>query len=394
MTTATTTKDYYCSQKFWWLSLDVEKLSTQSCCTATPHKIDIAALSTNPGQLFNSPTLLEERKQMLANIPVKSCDICWRAESQGISSRRTQSNSESKTHLNINSTPEILNIMIGSNCNLTCVYCCKQYSTAWFADINTNGTYLIDGSDDRFTINNKDRVLNQLSQKDLNKSDNVKKLLDEIQLMCAQSSIKKIDISGGEPFLYLYLKDLIKVLPSDSEIEIFTGLGVDEKRFAKELGLLAEHKNVTVSISAESIGDTYEFLRAGNSWKRFENNLKILQQYQIKYKFTSVLCNLSLINFQKFIQYIGDTEIRYVSCFDPDYLSINVMDDKSKEIIFNNINNLPIEAQNIIKSMIELPPTEHQRNNLKIYLTEFAKRRNLSLEIFPETFINWINHVV
>ena len=394
MTTATTTKDYYCSQKFWWLSIDIEKLSTQSCCAASPHKIDLASLTTNPGQLFNSPALLEERKQMLANIPVKSCDVCWRAESQNISSRRTQLGSEDKTHLNINSTPEILNIMVGSDCNLTCVYCCKQYSTAWFADINTNGTYLIDGVDDRFTINNKDRVLNQLSQKDLNKSINGIKIIDEIQLICSQSNIKQIDISGGEPFLYLYLRDLIKILPSDVQVVIFTGLGVDEKRFLKEINFLSEFKNVTVSISAESIGNTYEFIRAGNSWNRFEKNLNTLQQHHINYKFSSVLCNLSVLNFEKFVQYIGDTAVSYVPCYDPDYLAINVMDDASKDVIYNNMNNLSINAQNIIKGIIELPPTENQRNNLKIYLTEFARRRNLTLDIFPKTFINWINYVV
>lgn len=394
MTTATTTKDYYCSQKFWWLSIDIEKLSTQSCCAASPHKIDVASLTTNPGQLFNSPELLAERKQMLANIPVKSCDVCWRSESQNISSRRTQLGSEDKTHLNINSTPEILNIMVGSDCNLTCVYCCKQYSTAWFNDINTNGPYLIDSADNRFTINNKDRVLNQLTQKDLRQSVNGNKIIDEIQLICSQSNIKKIDISGGEPFLYLYLIDLIKVLPSDVQVEIFTGLGVDEKRFSKQVGLLSEFKNVTVSISAESIGNTYEFIRAGNSWDRFEKNLNTLQQHHINYNFSSVLCNLSVLNFQNFVQYIGNTSISYVPCYDPDYLAINVMDDASKDIIYTNMSNLPINAQNIIKSIIEMPPTENQRNNLRIYLTDFAKRRNLSLDIFPKTFINWINYVV
>jgi hypothetical protein len=81
-------------------------------------------------------------------------------------------------------------------------------------------------------------------------------------------------------------------------------------------------------------------------------------------------------------------------CNDPNFLSINVMDDKSKETIYNNISKLPTKVQNIIKDSIDELPTIEQHTNLKNYLNEFSKRRNYSVDIFPKTFINWINHVV
>jgi hypothetical protein len=36
--------NYYCNQKFWWLSIDIERFQTLSCCAATAHKIDFAWL--------------------------------------------------------------------------------------------------------------------------------------------------------------------------------------------------------------------------------------------------------------------------------------------------------------------------------------------------------------
>jgi len=386
---------YYCSQKFWWLSVDIEKLSTQSCCSASPHSVDISWLKNNPGRLFNTVELHQERQMMLDGFPVSTCTKnCWVPESNKLISRRLSSKSDQKTHTSLESKPENLEIMVGSNCNLTCVYCCKQYSTAWYNDIDSNGSYPTVGFDDRFTLNTRDRVLHKLSQKDLNLSVNQRKLLDEIHTISHNSPITSIDVTGGETFLYLYLVDLIKLLPSTVKINIYTGLGVDEKRFAKELDKLSSHPNVCLVVSAESIGKYYEFIRFGNSWDRVEHNLQAIRDRNMSYKFNATISNLTLFGLKDFAEYTKGIDIDYQLCNDPIFLAINVLDDKSKEIIYNYINQLPEYAQNLIKSSMNQTTTDTQRMNLKKYLSEFAKRRNLSLDIFPETFINWINDVV
>ena len=390
-----TTKDYYCSQKFWWLSADIEKLTTQSCCSAAPDKINIEWLNNNPGQLFNTPKLQSERRDMLANIPVTGCaSNCWDPESQGSASRRVIMGTKVKTHTDIESTPEILSIMIGSHCNMTCVYCCKQYSSAWFNDISDNGIYSVTDVGDRFTINNKDRVVAAVSQKEINISPNKIKLFDELGKVSEEAKLSAVNISGGETFLYIYLEDLIAKLPTTTPIFVYTGLGVDEKRFSKELEKLKKYQNVNLVISAENIGKSYELIRAGNTWKRFENNLLEIQKHGINYKFNSVLSNLTLFGLVDFVKYVGDVDIEFNLCNDPNFLSIYVMDDKSKEIVYNTIDNLPIDVQHIIKNTLDITPSIEEQRNLKAYLTEFTKRRNLSLDIFPTTFIEWINNVV
>ena len=99
---------YYCSQKFWWLTVEPERRSMLSCCAASTEKIDLNWLKENPGQLFNTPNLQQERQQMLENNPVASCeDSCWRAERIGLPSRRTRSGSTIKSHLDVVSSPTV-----------------------------------------------------------------------------------------------------------------------------------------------------------------------------------------------------------------------------------------------------------------------------------------------
>ena len=171
---------YYCNQKFWWLSVDLGKFQTYSCCAATPQRVDLSWIKQNPGQIFNTPILQQERQMMLEDKPVSSCNSsCWIPESQGMPSRRITASGTTLTHQNIISSPEILNVIVGTDCNMTCVYCCKFYSTAWGKDVAEN-SYHVDSGDDRFVINSTDRVLPFISQKEIATSSKRQFMTDEI----------------------------------------------------------------------------------------------------------------------------------------------------------------------------------------------------------------------
>jgi len=380
-------KDFYCSQKFWWLSVNVEKWQTSSCCAATPQKINLDWLKTNTGDLFNTPELQQERIMMLNNEPVDSClKSCWAPEKQNLPSRRLTTHSNKLTHTSIDSTPEILNIQLGSQCNMTCVYCCKHYSSAWSQDILNNGTYNVVVNDDRFTINTTDKVLQQLSHNQISESATSKLLFQEIENISKTQNLKRIEISGGEPFLYNNLSEIINALPDNVDIMIFSGLGVDQGRFKKELSKISLKKNITVVISAENIESMYEFVRYGNTWARFIKNIEQLELQQITYEFHATVSNLTIFGLKQFTDYFKNKKITYQPVTDPDFLNISVMDEESK----NNLRKQSIHWS--VSDALDTDPTPEQYQNLKQYLLEFAKRRHLSLELFPESFVNWLSH--
>lgn len=388
----TTNGNFYCSQKFWWLSVDLAKRQTLSCCAADPVTVDMTWLEQNPGQLFNTPHLQQERTTMLQNRPVASCNTaCWQPESQGKSSRRLVFKSDVVTKTDIQASPTELHIIVGNNCNMTCVYCCKQYSSAWLRDLAEHGTYhSVDTGDDRFEINNVDRILLQLSQKDLEKSDSTQRLLAEIRSILLASTIRQVIITGGEPFLYLGLAELVKSIPSHIKVIIQSGLGVDSRRLAQELNKLPAQQ-IEIGISAETTDQLYEFVRYGNTWKRLVENIQILKDLLVPYSFTSVVSNLTVHGLAEFVQYAEDATVRYYPCNDPDFLSISVLDTVSKDQILRSVDQMPKSLQAVIVKSIAADPTEPQRCNLKEYVNEFSKRRNiLPSAVLPQSFVDWM----
>jgi organic radical activating enzyme len=346
-----------------------------SCCSAAATKINLDWLKQNSGQLFNNPDLIRERNQMLQNWPVASCeDTCWKAERSGLPSRRTLSGSDKETHMDTKANPEVLHITLGSDCNLTCSYCCKQYSTSWIRDIATHGPYL---PDERFTINNNDKLVLQLGQKAIKESDTYKFIMSELKYF---KGVKRIEITGGEPFLYNGLVDLVVEFTNiyNASVDIFTGLGVNNQRLANILRKLPS--STTFTVSAENTGKFYEFNRYGNTWDNFRKNLDLIQQFD--YKFCTVISNLTIHDYYNFKKMLGTPKDIKNICTDPEYLSPNVLDPVSKNNIYADTEiNLAIQAQ--------VDP--HTRSKAGIYIKEFANRRNLDLTIFPDNFVNWLN---
>jgi organic radical activating enzyme len=370
--------DNYCSQKFWWLTVEPERRQVLSCCAAYPHKIDLAWLQNNKGNLFNLPILQQERKDMLNNVSVPSCEkTCWQAERQGKISRRLLMDSDNRTHTNITAVPDTVHINLGSDCNLTCVYCTKQYSTSWLKDIYENGAYL---DEDRYKISSNDKILLNLKQKKINQTDVYNLIIDEI---ASYTDCKEVCISGGEPFLHNNLVELVKKFKQ--KIKIYTGLGVSTNRLERMLSELPDH--VEFAVSAENIHQYYEFARYNNSFKKFEQNLKLITKKH-SVVFSSTMSNLTIFNFNDFENYYKDYTIELGFCNEPDYLSLNVLDNHSKEMLKEITFNTDDKS---IKHMLDQEHTIEQKNNLVVFLKEFVRRRNLDLKIFPTNFVNWLN---
>lgn len=381
MTTTRTmnTRDFYCNQKFWWLTVNLERKNISSCCSASPHTIDVQWLEKNPEQIFNTSNLLQERKDMLDGIRVQSCEAtCWSAEDRGSVSRRNSMKGEVQTHHSVVTTPEVLNIIVNTDCNMTCVYCCKQYSNSWYRDIQKNGPYL---DDTRYIINNEDRIIEALGQKQIKNSRVVKVITGSISQL---SNLRSITISGGEPFLYNGLTELTNSF--SDPIEVFTGLGVDSKRFASILDKLGN--NVSLVISGESTEKLYEFVRYGNSYQNFLLNIDSIKQRGIPYRFSITMSNLTIFGYKEFEDRFGNESNTMQFCNDPDYLSVAVLDPKSVEILASEnykYNNT------LINSALRIGHSLEQKSKFVIFLKEYARRRNLSMDIFPRSFIDWIN---
>jgi organic radical activating enzyme len=384
-------RDYYCSYKFKYLKIDLESKTTYNCHAAFPHPINFEWLKNNPGQLFNTDTSVAERRQMLNNQRNSSCEQnCWRAEDHGAQSPRLNQGGKEKTHSQVITHPEIIDLTIGGDCNLTCSYCCPEFSSAWRRDIVNNGSYNISDSDERFCATKKDRLLLKISQSELKSTPHYQTLLDEIRLNL--SNLKTLTVTGGEPLLDNQLADVLASLELSPivNIEIYTGLGVGQSRFKSFVDKLSKLKNLLLIVSAEGIGRHLEFNRYGNRWDEFDAKIKILEQSGIQFKFQSQLSNLTVFGYSEFVKYFSQHPIDLTFVYQPYMMAPHVLDLDSKQQIQNSMLDLPEHMQIAIKKSIQKEPTEVERGSLQKFLLEFVRRRSdLDLDIFPESFLKW-----
>jgi len=387
-------RDYYCSHKFRFIKIDLESRTTYTCHAARPHRIDFEWLSANPGQLFNTPINVREREQMLRNERNASCEQnCWPAEDRGAPSPRLISQGQHRTHTDLITQPETIDITLNTDCNLTCSYCCKEFSTSWRNDILKNGDYLIDSEPERYTVTRMDKILSKTSQAERFGSLPTRKVLDEIRT--SSYSAKKIIVSGGEPFLSKYLVDIVKENHHVPEIKIFTGLGVDTKRFERITDILAECKNVILAVSADATGACYEFNRYGMQWSDFLHRVDVLSRKQIQFGFSSVISNLTVSGFAEFYRQFGDRYIQIECVYNPNFLAPHILDTATKTQAMADIESIDYEHKQIIIDSMRSDPTTQQRADVARFLHEFVARRpGLTMTALPQTFRDWIDHVV
>lgn len=387
-------RSYYCSIKFKFLKIDLESHTTYNCHAATPHTISTDWLKNNPGQLFNYDINVEERDMMLRNQRNPSCEQnCWAAEDRNAISPRIVQGGTELTHLTSRTQPEVIDLTISKDCNLTCSYCCKEYSSAWRRDILKNGDYSI--STPRYSATLKDRILLNISQKELKNTLGYQQMLNEVIL--ASPGLKRLVITGGEPLLDNQLINTLKQLnlTSQTQIEIYTGLGISMSRFDRLIEELKLIKNLVMIVSAESIGRFLEFNRYGSKWDEFKLKIEQLEQNQINMRLQSTITNLTIFGFADFYQYFKNHELVLNFAYQPTMMSPYVLDTQSKEYICEQMQMLPDKIKNPILQSIDASPTDTDRTNIGIFLKEFVSRRpDLDLSIFPKHFLQWTEHVV
>jgi hypothetical protein len=67
-----------------------------------------------------------------------------------------------------------------------------------------------------------------------------------------------------------------------------------------------------------------------------------------------------------------------------------VLDDESKTKLSASLEKIELTMPGLINS-INAPCDQTQKQQAASFIKEFAGRRNLSLDIFPKSFTNWIN---
>lgn len=386
-------RDYYCSNKFTFLKIDFEKQTTYNCHAATPHPVDFAWLKNNPGHLFNTPINLAERELMLDNQRNPSCEQnCYPAEDRGQVSTRMLQSTPDRQYTEVVTQPRQVDLTLFSECNLTCSYCCKEYSSAWRNDLLKNGSYELPGYADqnRMKLLPIDIISSKISQKEKATAPKIKSLFD--QLYEIEPHIEILTITGGEPFLNNLLPELLEKFKTVPRINLFTGLGVNSDRFKRILSTIKQYKNITLCISAESTAKNYEFNRYGMSWLEFLERVQIIRDCQINFEFHCTISNLTVLGFADFYKLFKHVKMHIGFVHHPDFMSAGNLDKETKQQVVRELTLYQSDAnvQKILHTVTSNYVKDSHRTTMSAWLRQFAERRQLDLTVYPKTFLDWL----
>lgn len=381
--------DYHCNNKFKSLQVNIQGRLLYNCHRAWPERLNLDWLEANPGMLFHTDTMLNDRKLMLENKSCASCHHgCYKYEEQGLLSSRLIDHYGEEKLINPNNDLEHLDIMLSSDCNLACVYCSPELSTSWQKEIANGGEYIIGNhkiKNDNFTL-----LWSKMKQKHRTTDTRFFSLL--LREITLAKSLKEVTILGGEPLLSNFLVKLVKSTCDRqiTKIEIISGLGVSTTRLTNILQKIKD-KKIKFNISAESTNNFFEFIRYGNDWTGFKNKIDVIRSFKHDIEFISTISNISMFDYHNFHnEFINMGRIRINHLAGQPHLSPHVMDDLSKEKCRLHLKEIDDRKQReILSNMLSKNPSDTERTMLGSYLRQLSARRKIGLQFLPKNFLEW-----
>lgn len=264
--------EFFCVRP--WNHLQVKNNGAlRFCCEAN------SAHLKEKGQVLFAPTssfesidasenLNEIKRKFLTGAKPTECQKCWNTESSGGRSLRQKINSAWKIDEALNGLQSI-ELRLGNTCNLKCRMCGPQNSSSWYSDYKVlNGNTLVTDDHFEFDYSHKQQAFSWHHNSDETYN----------WLFSVAPGLKEIQFSGGEPLLTSSHLPLLRRLvkekkAADLYIRYATNATVLSENF---FSLWKNFKEVTLSVSVDGTGSTFEYIRKPANWSELRRNLYLL----------------------------------------------------------------------------------------------------------------------
>jgi len=210
-------------------------------------------------EIFHSKYMKDLREQFRNNIKPSGCSTCWTDEDSGYDSKRIVYN---KIHGSINWEEEPQGIsefqlIISNSCNLKCRSCTPSHSSQWQKEM-----IAITGD------NGYNMPYGQSAQ------ESGKLWTDRHSWY---KNLKRLEIVGGEPFYvkqwHIILNELIDLGYSRNiDVTMTTNCTLFFPDLIKKMS--DNFKSVSIGLSIDGIGSTYEYIRHPGKWDVTYENMK------------------------------------------------------------------------------------------------------------------------
>ena len=289
---------------------------------------------------WNSPTMRELRKELLAGKEPNACARCFSIERHGMQSLRQISldrfTPSGKTRSDGSMDLDLLSIdlRLGNLCNLKCQMCSPVSSVKMIDDFKR----LYPNSDGEFE---KYRNLDWFKNPEV-----LEMILDH------SSSMREIHFAGGEPFLIKEVYDFIRrlaKLPHSSQIRLSFNSNLTilpEPLFS----LFRNFDGVRLIGSIDGVGDVNDYIRYPSQFHRIEKNLREMQGRKTEWNLQFVCFNITVQMHN--ILYLTET-IQFLNREFSDFLPFPVLSPLHVPNCLS-IQVLPAHLKSLAKEKLEL----------------------------------------
>lgn len=313
------------------------------CCMSKDHLTDqngkVASVRTHGFQeIMNGRKAIEIREDLKNGVRHSNCQRCWNEEDAGLISKRLRDNKTFEFDEG-NSDLKIVELNLGTTCNLKCRICGPWSSSQW------NKEFIMIKQWKGSEADYKNWLY------DLNHSyDDDSKFWEELKNNI--STIERIEMYGGEPFMVKKQWEILKY-------SIDKGYSKHQKLHFNTNGtffdwekieILREFKKVDISFSIDGLEKHFEYQRHPAVWNEVVDNLKRFQYVANKYFWDISVCitvnNYNIFYLDRTLDFFRDLRIKAYLNFlhDPPRHNITNLREDIKEHLTKRYLNLSTDS--------------------------------------------------
>jgi len=360
-----------------WVTLHTKFTQGYSPCCWFNGTVD----SNSIQQYVHSDRLTKIKQNLLDGNAISECSACWNQEARGYTSKRQRDNQTYKqifqalykdTHKPAERFVEHY-VRLGNHCNLRCTSCNDTLSSGWISE------------NKKFNIATK----------------SVDILSDSHEIWSHMrdqaATIGAIEFIGGEPFMMCQdaQRELFKFLVDTGHAShIRIKYNTNGTRLPTEqLEYWNQFKAVEINVSADGIGEKFEYLRYPAKWPDIEKNIdfyKNLQLTKVPQLELTIMHTISVMNIgyiKEMLDYCDQHQLKiFINMLEsPDVLNMFSVAPEVKSWILSRIQAVDHPVIETMSKNLQHGNNSVTGTDILNFLAPLDQRRNLNVEeTFPE----------
>lgn len=354
---------------------------------------------------LNSKTAIEIREALENGIEHPNCKQCWDEESAGLVSKRILDYHQAEKKwgkeyaLDETVEPGLLEINLGTLCNLKCRICGPWASSRW------NKEYL-DYTDPEKREEVREQIKGWAGE---GKFEDDSKTWENLETVLP--FVKEIDMYGGEPFMiakqWEVLKKSVEMGYAKDQILHFNTNGTLYEE--KNIEILKNFKHVEISVSIDGTGEQFEYQRYLAKWDQVCENLKKFKKLDdTNSNISAQICiTMNIFNVWYYFDYVKEFDKiglhHYVNILHyGEHFALHTLLESAKDLVVEKYrqiekeHNLSEEYKNNLNRIIQfmngrISTRENWQNFLDTTKKNDEYRNQNFSEVFPE-FARIINY--